>query len=97
MQLDLHPTAGPSDLATGDEAYWDLVRRTLSDVFGDEQPEARVQDLREALGRRPLTEQVMFRHTDPFDVARRLIDPDHEMVIGEEEIARYRNLLDAAA
>ena len=93
MQLNPYPMPDLGEPAGGEEAYWDLIRRTLVHVFEDGKPEAHVQDLREAPGRRPIAGQVLFRHTDPLEVARRLVDPDEERKVGGDEIRRYRDLV----
>ncbi len=94
MPLNIFGTDSLADLAGGDEDYWAKVYRTLTYVFEVEKldAEAQVRDFRRSIGARPLPEQVLFRHTDPFDVARRIVRGDDEPP-RESDVQRYQEML----
>lgn len=70
------------------DEYWELVKKTLRDVF---QADSDVADtLRGELDNRPAEEQLLFYHAEPLDVASDLADqrPD------DEQVKAYRQLAD---
>ena len=52
-----------------DDKYWQVVRRTLDEVFGDRQAGQHVDDLRATIRDRPPDEETLFYHAEPLDVA----------------------------
>ncbi len=70
------------------DAYWELVKKTLCDVFHAESGDA--DTLRRELSDRPAEEQLLFYHAEPLDVAADLADqrPD------DTQVKAYRQLAD---
>ncbi len=69
------------------DAYWELVKKTLSDVF---QADIGVVDaLRKELNDLPAEEQLLFYHAEPLDVAADLADqrPDDGQVKAYRQLA----------
>ena len=80
------PTVELGDLYPNIDAYWDLVKKTLCDVF---QADSDVADiLRGELGGRPAEEQLLFYHAEPIDVAADLVDQRPN----DSQVKAYRQL-----
>ena len=70
------------------EKYWDLVQRTLDEVF--QQSAKPAEHLRWDISNRPAEEQLLFSHAEPLDVAADLARRRPSDV----EIKAYRQLAD---
>ena len=72
------------------DRYWDIVKRTLGDVFKESPDPADV--LRREMSQSSAEEQLQFYHAEPLDVAADLAGrrPD------KKQIKAYRKLADAA-
>lgn len=68
--------------------YWNLVTKTLEQVFGGSSQKAK--SLRRELNRWPEEERIHFYHSEPLDVAATLAGkrPDREAVEVYQNLAR---------
>jgi hypothetical protein len=79
------------------EIYWQLVKEALVQVFPNDTSDSKdalyeqLNNFRARLTELPFDEQVLFYHTDPLEVARRIVKPD--LVLSKDHIAEYRKIL----
>lgn len=75
------------DLAKLDTAkYWELVRRTLEDIFAKNQNDA--QPLEHEVKNSSADEQILFYHSEPLTIAAGIAEKDPS----PQEIKRYKAL-----
>lgn len=81
------PTVEWNDRYPQMDEYWELVKKTLRDVFQTDS--AIVDTLRGEVGGRPAEEQLLFYHAEPLDVAADLADqrPDDGQVTAYRQLA----------
>jgi len=69
------------------ERYWEIVKRTLREVFNAENLVERADALKKKIDVSEPSDQVIFYHAEPIDVASDLVGrvgPDHVLTVGEK-------------
>ena len=75
--------------------YWELVKRTLEQIFGVDPTPA--DALRREINRSPVQEQLLFYHAEPLDVAADLAGRQLNMEEPGDKavVERYNKLADS--
>ena len=83
------PTTDSNPVYPDAEKYWELVKKTLDEVFQKDTGSA--DDLRRDVWTSPPDEQWQFYHAEPLDVAADLAGIEE---ITEEDVQDYRRIAD---
>jgi hypothetical protein len=81
------PTIDINDVYPNVDEYWELVKRTLEEVF--QKPGSLADPLKSQISNRPAEEQLLFYHAEPLDVAA---DIAGRRPITPHEVQHYRDL-----
>lgn len=87
------PIVNQDDSYPNADAYWDLVRKTLKEVF-NQQEDSKVDQLKEKINdpNLPTNERQIFYHAEPLDIAADIADCQPT----SEQVNQYLSILGSA-